>query len=59
MLKKIKKRMIKMRDLNNFRICTKCNNGLGSFKDNVSLLKKAIKYLEEHQEVTYRRAAIN
>ena len=27
-------------------ICTKCNQGLGSFKDNVESLKNAIKYLD-------------
>lgn len=27
-------------------LCGNCNNGLGRFKDNVSLLKKAIEYLE-------------
>lgn len=28
-------------------LCGNCNNGLGRFKDNISYLKNAIKYLEE------------
>ena len=28
-----------------FKICTKCNNGLGQFKDNIDLLDKAKQYL--------------
>jgi hypothetical protein len=27
-------------------LCTKCNTGLGSFKDNIELLMNAIKYLK-------------
>lgn len=29
-------------------ICDSCNTGLGRFKDDISLLKKAIKYLEKY-----------
>lgn len=29
-------------------LCMNCNTGLGLFKDNIELLKKAIKYLELH-----------
>ena len=28
-------------------LCTNCNNGLGRFKDNIDLLKKAIQYIEK------------
>lgn len=31
-------------------ICESCNKGLGMFKDNISLLEKAINYLKEHDE---------
>lgn len=31
-------------------ICDSCNTGLGRFKDNIDLLKKAIAYLEKHQK---------
>ena len=27
-------------------LCNKCNNGLGNFDDDISLLKKAIKYID-------------
>ena len=30
-------------------ICHSCNIGIGSFKDNVELMKQAIKYLEKHE----------
>ena len=30
-------------------ICDSCNTGLGRFKDDVKLLKKAIAYLEKHK----------
>lgn len=29
-------------------LCDSCNTGLGRFKDNIELLKNAIKYLEKH-----------
>lgn len=29
-------------------LCSRCNNGLGQFLDNITLLKKAITYLEKH-----------
>lgn len=32
-------------------LCHSCNVAIGSFKDDVSLLKKAISYLEAHQNV--------
>jgi hypothetical protein len=31
-------------------LCAHCNNGLGMFKDNRKILKKAIKYLEKYKE---------
>ena len=30
-------------------LCTLCNTGIGQFKDDVELLKLAIKYLEHYQ----------
>ena len=30
-------------------LCTNCNTGLGQFKDNVSVLAEAIKYLNENK----------
>lgn len=35
-------------------LCINCNKGLGNFKDNVELLKKAIEYLETSEEVQRR-----
>lgn len=32
-------------------LCGSCNNGLGRFKDDPKLLKKAIEYLERHMNV--------
>lgn len=32
-------------------LCINCNKGLGSFKDNVELLVKAIEYLKNFQEI--------
>jgi hypothetical protein len=29
-------------------LCSNCNNGLGRFKDNIEVLKNAIKYLEDY-----------
>ena len=29
-------------------LCSECNFGIGKFKDNISILKKAVKYLEEN-----------
>ena len=31
-------------------LCTNCNNGLGRFNDDISLMKQAIKYLEKHSK---------
>lgn len=30
-------------------LCNKCNFGLGNFKDNISILQSAIKYLEKYE----------
>lgn len=30
-------------------LCTKCNQGIGSFLDDISLLEKAINYLKKHE----------
>lgn len=30
-------------------LCGNCNRGLGRFKDNTELLKRAVSYLEEHE----------
>jgi DNA-directed RNA polymerase subunit RPC12/RpoP len=35
----------KLRDL----LCRQCNSGLGQFKDNISLIQKAVQYLIDHQ----------
>jgi len=32
-------------------LCTNCNLGLGSFKDNLVLLANAIAYLQQHQQL--------
>lgn len=32
-------------------ICDSCNTGLGRFKDNISLLQKAIAYLQKHTDM--------
>ncbi|MCB0514719.1 MAG: endonuclease VII domain-containing protein [Chitinophagales bacterium] len=32
-------------------ICDSCNTGLGRFKDDISLLQKAIKYLKKHNPI--------
>ena len=38
-------------------LCSRCNHGIGNFKDNVALLKRAITYLEKHaKEETNVRA---
>ena len=29
-------------------LCNQCNYGLGNFKDNIDVIKKAISYLESH-----------
>lgn len=29
-------------------LCSHCNTGLGSFRDNINVMKKAIKYLEKY-----------
>lgn len=33
-------------------LCASCNRGIGMFGDNLSLLKKAVAYLETHAEVS-------
>src|SRR5207248_1961528 len=33
-------------------LCDDCNRGLGSFKDDVTTLRRAIKYLKEYQDET-------
>lgn len=30
-------------------LCDNCNHGIGCFKDNIKIMKKAIKYLEKHK----------
>lgn len=35
-------------------LCINCNKGIGNFKDNIYLLKKAIEYLETSNEVQGR-----
>lgn len=32
-------------------LCQTCNNGLGCFKDNIKLMKEAVKYLEKHKRM--------
>lgn len=31
-------------------LCRKCNTGIGLFNDNISLIYKAVRYLEDHEE---------
>ena len=33
-------------------LCTRCNNGIGMFRDNVELLKRAIEYLQDPPGLT-------
>ena len=33
-------------------LCTNCNQGLGKFKESVSLMKKAIEYIEKSEEAS-------
>lgn len=40
-------------------LCTKCNQGLGYFKDNIELLQNAITYLNAYKEVIEEINAIN
>jgi len=35
-------------------LCQKCNTGIGMFQDNIKLLKQAIKYLRNYNEITSR-----
>ena len=39
-------------DTNTFRgwVCHKCNTGLGGFRDDLTILKNAVKYMEKHKE---------
>ena len=39
-------------DTNTFRgwVCSHCNTGLGGFKDDLTTIKKAVKYLKRHKE---------
>ena len=39
-------------DTNTFRgwVCSHCNTGLGGFKDDLTIIKKAVKYLKRHKE---------
>ena len=39
-------------DTNTFRgyICKHCNDGLGGFRDDLTTVKNAVKYLQEHKE---------
>ena len=39
-------------DTNTFRgyICKHCNDGLGGFRDDLTTVKNAVKYLEQHKE---------
>lgn len=34
-------------------LCSRCNTGLGQFKDNITYLKNAIDYLENHAEKVF------
>lgn len=40
-------------------LCVNCNKGLGNFKDNITLLKTAIIYLESYKEALEEQNAIN
>jgi hypothetical protein len=39
-------------DTNTFRgwVCHKCNTGLGGFRDDLTILKNAVRYMEKHKE---------
>jgi hypothetical protein len=37
-------------------LCSKCNTGLGFFRDNIRFLRSAIRYLEENQRANDRHA---
>lgn len=36
-------------------LCSTCNNGLGCFKDNIQLMKRAIDYLDYHNSCEAER----
>jgi hypothetical protein len=39
-------------------LCTRCNTGLGSFRDNKEFLRKAISYLEDADHEIHRQTGI-